>query len=229
MLDFVDRHDPTDSASCFQQRFHFPGGQLQHISTMLLCTSSTTKATVAEFVERVGHKCPLTKLMSGPPAASPRRTYLLRGQIVVHVGERRTIQRMFFLTDGNLKRLISHAQNLRTECAWCLTSPRRSAKSGISPSRPARELANALPQEMPIMRDHLFFQARKADLRITGASLMASWLHLPPVSNATTTRRHQSPARKELRVLAFFVNTLRRPPLQRWGDLRRSLSGRTGE
>ena len=59
-------------------------------------------------------------------------------------------------------------------------SPRRSAKSGISPSTPARvwgafataarELANALPQEMPIMRDHLFFQARKADLRITGGA-----------------------------------------------------------
>ena len=82
--------------------------------------------------------------------------------------------------------------------------PRRPMR-GEKSKRQRREFANALAHEIAIMRDHLFLQAKNADLLSkSGASMalaaaksstncMASSLHLPPVSNATTTNRHRSP------------------------------------
>ena len=88
----------------------------------------------------------------------------------------------------------------------------KSAKSGMAPSTPKKfpgcdtsEHANARPHEVAIIRDHRLCHAENMLLLRTGGaslalaaarSLMnmtASSLHLPPVSKATTTRRHLSP------------------------------------
>ena len=70
-------------------------------------------------------------------------------------------------------RRISHAENV-AQSAQGLTPHRRGQSNRIharqsvgASATPARELANALPQEMPIMRGDL---ARKADLLITGGA-----------------------------------------------------------
>ena len=90
----------------------------------------------------------------------------------------------FFCPATEFDRCWEHNESVmhqRTGCTWCLTPHRRDQPCRASPRpRPARvwgafataarELANALPQEMPIMRDHLLFQARKADLRTTGGA-----------------------------------------------------------
>ena len=103
----------------------------------------------------------------------------------------------------------------------------KSAKSGMAPSTPKKfpccdtsEHANARPHEVAIIRDHRLRQAKNMLLLRTGGaslalaaarSLMnvtASSLHLPPVSKATTTRRHLSPSTSSVYFASLSARAL---------------------
>ena len=127
-------------------------------------------------------------------------------------------------------------------------SPRRSTKSGILPSTRAnawgevetatREFANALAHEIAIMRDHLFLQAKNADLLSKALALAAPksstncTTSLTPSSASLQRNHHQSTSvpGQQLKILPSLVLAgscrLRHPPLPHWGALCHSRSKR---
>ena len=136
-------------------------------SSILRCNSMTDAAAFPVRWDCVSSNC--CNRLPVPPSRTPRSTKFLHAMIC-----------SFFDRQKLGTRLISHAQNLTHGCAWCLTAHRGDQPSRASPVHTSQSvgcvcycnqrLANALSEEMPIMRDHLFFQARKADLRITGGA-----------------------------------------------------------